>query len=85
MKNKKQSDKDSCTILSPETDEDDRLISPLWTSTPLKTNGYHRDDDDGTGGLLQKKATKSRQSCGKIGRISFLEPESPPPSTAKEI
>ena len=88
MKNKKQSDKDSCTtILSPETDEDDRLlISPLSTSTPLKTNGYHRDDDDGGGGgLLQKKATKSRQSCGKIGRISFLEPDSPPSPTTKEI
>ena len=85
MKNKKQSERDNCTLLSPETDEDDRLISPLLTSTPLKTNGFHRNDDDDGGGLLQKKATKSRQSCGKIGRISFLEPDSPPSPTAKEI
>ena len=84
MKNKKQSDKDNCTLLlSPETDESvDRLISPLLTSTPLKTNGFHHDYDGG--GLLQK-APKSRQSCGKIGRISFLEPDSPPSPTAEEI
>ena len=77
MKNKKQGDRD---ILSPGTDEDDRL-----TSTPLKTNGFHHDDDfDNDGGLLQRKVTKSRQlGCGKIGRISFLEPDSPPSTTAK--
>ena len=83
MKNKKQGDRD---ILSPGTDEDDRLVSPPLTSTPLKTNGFHRDDDldDNDGGLLQRKVMKSRQQgCGKIGRISFLEPDSPPSPTTK--
>jgi len=86
VKNKKQGDRD---LLSPGTDEEDRLVSPPLTSTPLKTNGFHRDDDndDNDGGLLQRKATKSRQQsqgCGKIGRIAFLEPDSPPSPRTKE-
>ena len=85
MKNKKQGDRD---ILSPGTDEEDRLVSPLLTSTPLKTNGFQCDDDndDNDGGLLQRKVTKSRQQsqgCGKIGRIAFLEPDSPPSPRTK--
>ena len=89
MKNKKQGDSNggdtsaASPAASPAAADEHRL---MLTSTPLKSNGFfHGDDDDDGGGILQKAAPKTRQSCGKIGRISFLEPGSPPSPTTKEI